>query len=558
MIRRPPRSTLFPSTTLFRSSLDSVYIYRTKFDNGVRSNYAYLDSVLGGFTINQLDTLTYIDNVSDANLKNDSILIKVTKYYGKQVDGSYNRVKGSPSLMQTNHGADISNTIFRGWVSASPDTTGYIYKVTWIDTVTGIESKAGEPLAIFLTSTDIASTWKSIRLSVPNVPSGYTRVYTNLYRAPLYRITHDSAWIVRYDSSVVSGGTQWVLASHCDNPFINSAGQEVTKIVGTDTYILCVTNVDTSSITYSKWQSITKFDSVYVGDYRLVAQIPPDSGYYTDSISQSELEWGYNSHPLYQEISMPGGLSNIFAFQGRLYGTYGSYLTWSDIGNGIQWGAGNNISLNKSDGDVITLAYPTRTSIRVFKNKSNYNVYPGIDAVNYSDWRANEINGYWGYIAPHSYATGIQGNYYLSDVGVVRETQGQYLERTYNRELVSASLDNFDKMTAEEKYNAYGFYYDQKYLLTIGDTTYVYDERAKAWSTWDIKFANVAYYGVESSMSFTHPDTLYFIGRKDTSTTPDRSIYQFGDATTDNGNYIRQMWQSVPLFISPKIGRAHV
>src|ERR1043166_4371262 len=46
MIRRPPRSTLFPYTTLFRSTADPWY---TKFTKGVEQRYKSIDKGVHGF-----------------------------------------------------------------------------------------------------------------------------------------------------------------------------------------------------------------------------------------------------------------------------------------------------------------------------------------------------------------------------------------------------------------------------------------------------------------------------------------------------------------------------
>src|SRR5438874_7224860 len=44
MLRRPPRSTLFPYTTLFRSSLQHISSYSSYFDSDSQSNMAVYDS----------------------------------------------------------------------------------------------------------------------------------------------------------------------------------------------------------------------------------------------------------------------------------------------------------------------------------------------------------------------------------------------------------------------------------------------------------------------------------------------------------------------------------
>ena len=78
--------------------------------------------------------------------------------------------------------------------------------------------------------------------------------------------------------------------------------------------------------------------------------------------------------------------------------------------------------------------------------------------------------------------------------------------------------------------------------MTIGDTTYAYDERADAWSTWSLKVSSSAMYGVETQLAFVPGDTLYF-------TQPgDSTLYRYGSSETDNGAPIGIRWKSVPLF----------
>jgi hypothetical protein len=87
-----------------------------------------------------------------------------------------------------------------------------------------------------------------------------------------------------------------------------------------------------------------------------------------------------------------------------------------------------------------------------------------------------------------------------------------------------------------------GFYFDQKYMLSIGDTTYVYDERAKAWSTWDLTFAGATLYGTEDELNFLPGDSMYFIKSGDSV------LYRYGTSEQDNGTAFDVKWQSAPMF----------
>jgi hypothetical protein len=171
------------------------------------------------------------------------------------------------------------------------------------------------------------------------------------------------------------------------------------------------------------------------------------------------------------------------------------------------------------------------------KNKSSYNVYQDANG----EWNLSEVTNGFGCIAPFSHAEGTNGHYYLSQDGVIRETEGDYLERTHKAGLLSAQLDNFDNLSLATKRKAKATYFDHKYLLCIGDTTYVYDEIADAWSTWGITFSGTAIYGRESTVEFVPGDSLFF--HKPNS----RALYKYGKSYSDAGVNFGMEWQSAPL-----------
>ncbi|GAG14466.1 unnamed protein product, partial [marine sediment metagenome] len=257
-----------------------------------------------------------------------------------------------------------------------------------------------------------------------------------------------------------------------------------------------------------------------------VAQISGDSTAYTDSIRWDSIS--SVTGKLYNKATPPSLLSNIFSFENKMFGIQGSNLYWSRLDTAAAWGAFDFVSLNRSDGDHNTVAYPARGVVRVHKNKSNFNVYQDANL----NWNRREISGQFGCIAPQSHSAGLFGHYFLSENGVLRESEGQYLERTQQIKLVSAQLDNFDALPLTTKAKAKSFYFDQKYMLSIGDTTYVYDERADAWTTWDFTFQDATYYGVEDVLGFYPGDTMYFIKPGDSL------LYRYGSSELDGNDTI--------------------
>src|SRR5256886_9341167 len=73
MIRRPPRSTLFPYTTLFRSEPDYTFMVRCKIPGGVLTarQYLVLDELAGRYGNGTLRVTTRQDNQFHGVVKGD-------------------------------------------------------------------------------------------------------------------------------------------------------------------------------------------------------------------------------------------------------------------------------------------------------------------------------------------------------------------------------------------------------------------------------------------------------------------------------------------------------
>ena len=365
--------------------------------------------------------------------------------------------------------------------------------------------------------------------------------FYNIYRAPIVRIQIDSTFFIGYWELLTNRDChytedfleqeQCALDPNCDVEAFNKGGWYLCRRVGTD------------STLSNDWESIVIKDSKEFGAYRKLTTISTDSSSYTDTLRQIDLDVNGFIYPFYEGQSSPTLLENLFNFQGRLWGTYKSTLYWSDINDPFSVGVRNSVGVNENDGDIITALYAARQSIRVFKNYSSHNVYAGDDDVNFLDWNKSEVTAYYGNIAPRCFASCVGGVYYLSNIGVMMENEAGGLERTYSVELVSSKLNNFDKLSFTSKVNAVGFYFDRKYFLNIGDTTYVYDERIDGWSTWLFRLNGAVLYSTEDNPLFTAPDTMYFL-RGDTN------LYTYGSSEIDVNSAIQTIWLSAPILIS--------
>ncbi|MDY0111183.1 MAG: hypothetical protein RBT60_14745, partial [Candidatus Krumholzibacteria bacterium] len=341
--------------------------------------------------------------------------------------------------------ADTSEIgIFCG-IPAQQETLGVAYALTYIDTVTGFESDTGRSLCVFNDTGDGIA--KSHTLFLPAAQdSGLVR---NLYRALIMQIT--------YDTSYWNGTIRTSLG---DLRFPNlDFDYDITKQIGV-------------------WEQALAVDTVVITDYYLVAQIGYADTSFLDDVRYDSLKVKRR----YERRVSPSLIDNIFAYQSRLWGLYRSNLYFSKVDSAYSWGAFDFFSLNRDDGDENTVAYPARGVIRVAKNNSMYNVYQDSDG----GWSQSEITQGYGIIAGESYATGVGGRYYLTGDGVMRENDGQYLERTQATSFLSGRLDNFDKLPVASLREAVGFYFDRKYMISVPrvDSLYVYDERSGGWSVW--------------------------------------------------------------------------
>lgn len=504
------------------ASAGTLYIYRTDANPGYLD---YSDSLWIVDTVDwgpgtNFDTVYFIDSlpddsITDAKGRNAFYWDGDTVYSGRDSSGAIRNYYGAPRYMSaelleydTAYADTAKFGIFYG-VPTQKDTLGVAYMCTFIDTVTGIESDSSRSCVIFNYKDD--SLLNNIQLSLPKAPRGDSGLVRNLYRALIYQITYDTGHFKGVDEAL--------------EEFKSGLG-----VIGPMSFFDFLR-------TRRKWIERLVVDTVVIYDYYLLAQVSACDTTYTDSIRYDSLRVKRR----YIRSTAPSLLSNIVSHDDKIFGGHGSRQYFSKLDSGFAWGAFDFVSLNMDDGDEINIIFPTQGGMLSAKNKSVYSVFQ--DANGY--WYNKEITGLPGCIAPKSYAKGFAGHYYLSDYGVVRIADGQYLDRRYTTALVSAKLKNFDVLPLATKREAVGMYIpsSRQYLLTIGDTTYAYDERADGWSTWGLKIGTAGLYGVEDELVFVPGDTMYFVPPGDSV------LFRYGSSATDTGTNVTMIWKSAPMFV---------
>ncbi len=475
------------------------------------------------------DTYSFIDNYSDDTYDGP---LYTDKLIG--LDTLYNIGKryGAPGWLSI--GDSVSDTSAYGVYGGTPlnqlSVLGMAYACTFVDTITGLESDTGRICVIWKDTSRIGDSIYTHTISLPRVSANDTGFKINLYRATLFSASNDTGW--RYDS-VWHVFTVWAPGGGID--------------------IVSLDHVD-------KWVNTISIDTVYPGTFNLLRQFDDTVTQYTDSVRiDSLMIGGVAIRKEYRRSGSPPLMRGMFAFQDRMFAFQGNKLYYSGLdaellGTSIHdWADWDYIIVGEGDGDEIVLAHPARDYIRVFKHNSSWIVYQGDDGFELR----TEYNGIWphvdyvgayGCLSRWSFAQAPEGSYYLSNMGVLVENDGQYLNRRRETRLASSTLDNFDGLSVDAKEDAFSIYipHEQKYLLSIGDTTYYYDMRADAWSTWSVDISAGALYRVEDGVNNYPGDTLYF------SKPGGSIIYRYGEYNTDDGTLIPMSFKFAPILTDNK------
>lgn len=468
-----------------------VKLYRTKANPGPLTKfttfYATTDSVKfpGG-------TATIIDNKADASLSTTDTFVVTDR---EPCERGYGVKPGQPQIKMTAIITDSLTGLARG--TRGLGILKWAWACTYVDTSYDAESDTGRRVELdsvnltILTGGDSTGA-KRVELYLPKPKSTYQNMGINVYRAPIFSLIDSTAyWFV--DQS---------------NPY--------------------------QPIVEKKWRKFINKDTSIAGPFRMVGSAKVADSVFVDTFGMEK----WSAGQILRQNRPPDGIKNLVSYDGRIFGSAGSRLYLSNLDSG-SFAQMRFINLNQDDGDEITAIFPTRRAIRVLKGGSSYNVYQDDGG----QWARTEVSSGIGCIAPQSVAHSAAGWYYLSSKGVILENDGPYIERTQATQLISAPLKNFDSLTMAAKRLAVGICADNKYMLCIGDTTYVWDERAQAWGTWSLKFNGATLYGVDANINFVRPDTLYFVQPNS------RTLYRYGSSKYDNGTNFNMEWRSAPLML---------
>ncbi len=471
--------------SFFDTSPDStmIRIYRTKANPGLLDggDTAYwVGTDIEANSQADLATKSFIDNVADGSLSSDSTTTIITsKRTGKGTGHQFPRY-GAPARLGS---GNMAGTGVTG--GTPPNFWGYAYTTTILDTATFLESPLSPPMYWQVTGSD-----DSILFTVLTPPSTTTGYKINIYRALVVYSSWDTTWI----SFPTGGGFN----ADPTKPFIMPGGIAGNSFFG---------------FGRPRYNSEDK-DSLDVDWNFLLAQLDEGDTLYADTLGHDSIALE-SFENLYSPSVPPTPLDGIITANDRLFGFRGENVYFSNLDTASRWFVFNWITINAQDGDRINGLFQQRDAIRIGKTKALYNFYQNASL----EWNLSEISQHFGIVAQHSVAQGIEGTYYYTDFGVVRETEGQFRDRQFNTELISTNIAALDTIPIAIKESAIGFYHKQMYMLslpydsTAGDSglTYVYFEKAKAWARWpNLSFGGATLYSTETALSFLPPDTMYF------------------------------------------------
>ena len=484
----------------------------------------------------KIDTFWFIDNTVGPTVTKPLI---DRGFYGLDSLGNVVYRYGAPAIMSFS--GEVSDTsaygVYGGWPLDQDEALGVVYACTFVDTITGLESDISEFCGVWKSSAGIDDSTFMYTISIPMLANSGSGFKVNLYRAMLTAIRGDTLWLA--DTTYIEHESRYYVYD--------------TGYGGVERHLKTEIIVERD---IKRWVDGLELDSVYRGRLIFLKQFDDTVRTHVDSMRYDSLiNRGTAMYDEYKQIDSPPLMKGMFSFQNRMFAYQGNRLYYSDLDNPLggqsinDWHEWDHIVVAEGDGDEIVYAYSARDYIRVFKHSSSYIVYQTDEGFGYelddgSFWPHIDYLGAYGCLSPQSFIDAPGGSYYLSNVGVLRENAGQQLARQRDISLVSAKLDNFDYLSISDKEDAVAAYvpHEQRYLLCIGDTTYNYDIRADAWSTWDMTFSGSALYRVESAVNNYPGDTLYF-------TKPgDSVLYRYGTSLEDNGTSFLMEWKTVPLF----------
>lgn len=508
------------------SNWDNIYIelYRSRANaDKINENDTFFQIVnYQNLTAAIVDTLHIIDSVPDTLLgvvPYDGYLLPDFERTGRDSSGAVTGFRvGAPTYMAKNPASKFTLPTI-GALENNIIYTSYI--CTYMDTLTGVESDSGRSLFIEMRRGSVKDS--CFRIGLPPLPANGHHLVRNIYKAFSYEIFKDTTSryyrLGRWHDAETDSLTWRDIVENA--PFGHILPSPF--LLGPDTLITLY------------------YLLACIGDSAVKTYV--DTFAWLDTTAESSSVALRRS---YWKSAAPSNLNYMAAFNDRLWGIQGSRVYWSYLDSIGLWGIFKNIALNLDDGDEITALVPFRDYVKVFKNNSQFILYP-TDA----DW---EFERKWvvdgvGCVAPQSMAAYNNGLVYLSGEGVIHETGIQYKDKGSNYPIVSFPIDNLIRdYTPAQKRSAVGFVKDNKYLLSFPakDTTYVYDFVAGSWSIWTYAFSQATFYDTIHTANITPANDMLFIqDDKD-------KVFKADTTTADNGVKITVAWKSAPLLRSSR------
>ena len=508
-----------PATDSLMDDVDSirVYLYRSVENPGrldSRDSAYCIDTISLGTAL--FDTMVYIDSLPQSGAKDRPLFDY--DYSGRDslrlvADKRRPGAPGFASTAGTLSYTAATDTTRRGGIyhgiPIQQDTLGVMYACTFIDTVVAVESDTGRSLVVYVDSAkgnDQGAIPLGYTVRLPKIPESDSGLVINLYRSHVMQITYDTGyWKYWRDKEGIG-----------DIAGPNDVNRP-KRLRDNKWYV---------------WTQDVAVDSITTTPYYLIAQIPVSDTTYTDTARFDSISV---NEKIFRGVTPPPLLQGIFSYQGRLFGWKGSNLYWSLLDSAYAWGAFDFISVNPDDGSQITTAYPTREDIKVKKDNASFNVYQDDNG----NWYLTEIASNRGCIAPQSHVAINDNHYYLGKNYAWAESEGGYRARQVGVQPISQTIDNLDQLPIGDKRECLAMPWENHVIFKIGDTSYVWDEKAQGWSTWSLDFDGWTYYGTETSTEFIPGDTLYFFRGN--------SLYRYGASEYDDSTKIAIDWISGPI-----------
>lgn len=538
-------------------------IYRTKANPGkIDANDKFWLIDTKSFTDKiEIDTFTYIDTLPDDSLGSGSWITSITidtLAIGRDESRVLTGVRvGAPTYVDS---AQFDGNMFSTDLSANETFIKTSYICTYFDSLINAESDSSRSLHIFRDQTNDTSGYK---IGLPPLPGGKTRLTRRLYKSYQYSTTIPKDSVTRVVDTTFIVDWSMRKVAETQNEHRNQGVSDFYTAIRKIEFILQDETGVLISPPYNKWQAdlgdhIIKYrvkfkrivphpntDSVKVDTtttiYRHLDEIKGSDSIYVDTI-------GFDSiikAKAYANLEAPFDLKYITSFQDRLWGSSGSRLYWTYLDTGSSWGSYRNVLLDDDDGDEITAILPMRDYVRVFKNYSQYIVFPG----NEFEYERRETIEQLGCIASHSALAYQNGVFYLSHQGVIREQGSDFRDKGSSFGKISEPINNIlMNRTTEALRNIVFKVHKEQLRVSIpdSDTTFVYDLINGAWYIWSYAFAQAIPYDTltANSKNRSPSSELVFITGED-------DIHYKADTTSfDDVDSIQIHYRTAPLLIS--------